>query len=350
MFRSARAMAWIGFLLCFGVISSQGNPSGDTNEGAASPDADNGEVDSMDSDEGSFPLASKLNFKIKYEASSRWGEKYTAEKAMQWTGGYWCSKRNDPAPAFWWISFDKPVQIVEIRFAEKYFGASFEFYGSDDTNACGKTGETLIEGKRYQINGRKFNNTKAYHCYGLKVTKLAKTRYGSLATIRQFRFRVRGFQEIMIGGDIIGMRGQFFEHAGLKYILFEKEATWDEAQKTCQQLGRSWYLASMSGRQEFDEMVTKLQKLRSGSGDSCQDSWIGLSRDGDTWYWNRGRSRKTDSNDSRWAAGEPKVEDPATVHWRDQANYAFIRFEGSGAKLYSSDRYSTKLCSFLCEK
>merc|ERR1719334_2744542 len=98
------------------------------------------------------------------------------------------SKMNDKAPLYWWISFNKPVQIFQIGFLETYTArpdlwatdkaASYEFYGSD-TAACSKTGKTLIYGTRSEIVGKNFNNGvngQAYHCYGLKVTKLADTR------------------------------------------------------------------------------------------------------------------------------------------------------------------------------
>ena len=86
-----------------------------------------------------------------------------------------------------------------------------------------------------------------------------------------------GFMGILFGGDIAAMRGKFFRHAGSRYILFEKETTWNEANYgLCHKLGsnpRQWTLASMPTRNEFDKIATKLQQLRSGS---CQDTWIGL--------------------------------------------------------------------------
>lgn len=374
MFHSARtrAVVWTGTLLCLGLISSQGQqPLGDASKGeATSKDADKGEVTSggtdkreasvMDTDVANKGLKI-FEFLTKYNSSSNWSGKYTAEKAMLRDGGYWCSKKNDKAPLYWWISFNKPVQIFQIGFLETYTArpdlwatdkaASYEFYGSD-TAACSKTGKTLIYGTRSEIVGKNFNNGvngQAYHCYGLKVTKLADTRdtrkhrYGPLATLKNFGFSVKGFSKTYFNGKFIGMPGKFFKRRGMSYILFEKETTWTEASKICLSLKSGWYIAYMWVREEYDEVTTKLQELRNSEAvDSCQDSWIGLEKKIDRWRWVFGPPRKriVGSHDERWAAGEPKVD--------DSANAAFVRVEGSQAKLVSSNRVSDKVCSFLC--
>jgi len=382
-------MAWVGILLCLGVISSQGQPSGEDNKGeATSKDADKdtskgevtsggsrgtdkGEASAVDTDvadKGStlLDIDSKLNFTIKYNASSSWSDKNNAEKAMLWAEGYsskpdwckpycqpyWCSKKGDEAPLFWWISFEKPVQIVEIKFEETFMLASFEFFGSD---TCGEKGTTLKTGRWWDFIDKSLENKRAYRCYGLKVTKLAEhtDSYGPLATIKKFQFRVQGLPEIFLGGDTTGMRGIFSAKPYENFLLIEKETTWVKANEWCQRLGKNWNLAKLPTK--FEEMVTRLQKLRSGS---CHDSWIGLSRDSklganfrlvSKWYGTSGPGDVLDSDDERWAAGEPKVNDPAAA-WNDQWNVGFIRVEGSQGKLHTAKYSSTKICSFFCEK
>jgi len=330
------------------MISSQGQPAGATDKGeVTSGGTDKREASAVDTgvaNKGSLLLGSNLNVTIKYDASSSWSHKYTAEKAMLWEGGYWCSRRVwSKEPVYWWMSFDKPVTISEIRFEEMkaYSGAFFEFFGSD---ACGKTGTAFAAGRSYQLKGT-LSNDRAYRCYGLRITRLPFTKkYGRLASIKNFRFRVleKGFMDIFFGGDIASMRGKFFKHAGSRYILFEKETTWNEANYgLCQKLGsKSWYwnLASMPTRNELDEIATKLQQIRSGS---CQDSWIGLRKDPikDKYWWQRGRDNLVlESDDERWAAGEPR-----------NGRVGFIHVEGSQGKILTADPRSTKLCSFLCK-
>jgi len=354
MFRTVRmgTVAWVGIFLCLGMISSQGQPVGATDKGeVTSGGTDKREASAVDTgvaNKGSLLLGSNLNVTIKYDASSSWSHKYTAEKAMLWEGGYWCSRQSEE-PVYWWMSFDKPVTICEIRFEEikAYSGAFFEFFGSDE---CGKTGTTLADGKSEEFRGI-FSNYRAYHCYGLRITRLRKTRkYGPLASIKNFRFRVRvrGFMDIFFGGDIAAMRGKFFRHAGSRYILFEKETTWNEANYgLCQKLGsnpRRWTLASMPTRNEFDKIATKLQQLRSGS---CQDTWIGLMkyRYNNKYLWHRGSNRVLESDDERWAAGEPR-----NVKVSDNGPVGFIHVEGSQGKILTANRRSTKLCSFLCKR
>jgi len=121
-----------------------------------------------------------------YNASSEYSSSYSPDKAA--TGGYWCSEKNAESPSFWWISFEQErVEIVEIRFEEKYPGATFEFFASD-TKECSETGRLLINGTRDEINGKIFANGERYHCYGLKITNLPKTRWGRLASLKNFHF------------------------------------------------------------------------------------------------------------------------------------------------------------------
>ena len=116
----------------------------------------------------------------------------------------------------------------------------------------------------------------------------------------------------------------------------------------------------MPTREKFDEVATKLQKLRPGSADSCHNSWIGLSKDNEIneWYWFFGSrsNRVLDSNDERWAAREPKIDDPANVDYDDynvgyiDYDVGFISVDGSQGKIHTANSESTKLCSFLCAK
>jgi len=301
-------------------------------------------------------FASKLNFTIEYKASSSyWRGGHGAEKAMLWNEGYWMSSPNVPTPVYWWMSFNKPVQIVEIHFEEGYGqGPSnparihgrgwFVFFASDK---CGETGTEFKWGNRWDVDGP-LENKRGYLCYGLRITRLPYSykHPQRIAVIKNFRFRVQGFPEIWLGGDIAEMRPKSFKSAQSEYILLEKETTWETANTWCQTLGSGWYLASMSTREEFDAVATKMHKLRSGSGsgNSCHDSWIGLTYDR-KWYW-FGRSYLPEvlDSDERWADWEPKMEEQATV--------AFIRVKGSPpqGKILTANRKSTKLCSFLCSK
>jgi len=121
-----------------------------------------------------------------------------------------------------------------------------------------------------------------------------------------------------------------------EYRLIEGEITWDEVGKRCWQLGRGWYPASLLTNEEFDEIAGKML-----SGSKCSESWVGLSRDGDLWYWYNGSGddRKVKSTDNRWASGEPKNEDLAN---------AFIRQESKKVQLISSEA-KAKRC-VLCDK
>jgi len=129
---------------------------------------------------------------------------------------------------------------------------------------------------------------------------------------------------------------------GKEYRLIEGEFTWDEAGKACWSGGRR-YPASLTN-DEFDEIAGKVENLLSGS--TCAETWVGLTRDGDIWYWysGSGDDRKTSSTDKRWAAGEPRNEKSADV--------AFIGADRQGGKkghLMSAERKS-KRCSVLCDK
>lgn len=147
--------------------------------------------------EGTIQPISKLDLQylgVHYHSSSVWKDssKYRAGRAV--TGGYWCSKRNDKAPLYWWISFEKkPVEIVEITFEEVYPGAEFEFFATDMIGGmCGESGTSLINGTQAEISGKKIENGQSYYCYGLTIRKLANTKkYGSLASMRNFHFQVR---------------------------------------------------------------------------------------------------------------------------------------------------------------
>jgi len=416
MFRSARTrtMASVGILLCLGVISSQGQPSGDTNKGeATSKDADadkvslggagengetsgdtnKGEVTSEVTDKGeasavdtdvadevhlsSTELSAEVGLTIKFDASSSWSNSYNPSKAVR--GGYWCTNKRDPAP-YWWISFvAKPIEVVSIAFEEKYPGAVFEFFASSGEEcAKPKDGTVLINGTQEEISNIKFKNGRRYHCYGLRITKPAQTkRYGALATLKNFQLTIHreddcneqscsgngdctdgvfkktcvcavGFDGKDCETEVFG-GGKYFNNAGSKYILFEKKTTWETANRWCQRLGRGWYPASMPTREEFDQVATKLQKLRSGSANSCHDSWIGLTYD-NNWYWFHGEPPILASDDGRWSAGEPQIDHQANVDYNDRANVGFIRVKGSQGKILTANRKSTKLCSFLCVK
>ena len=138
-------------------------------------------------------LGSESDLTIEYSASSKWSSSYDAGHAAEGEGAYWCSDGGDEAPLYWWISFkEKPVEIVTITFEEKYPGALFEFFGSS-TEECAEKGTVLISGNKADINNRQFPNGRSYHCYGLKITKLAESsRYGRLASLTKFDFQYTG--------------------------------------------------------------------------------------------------------------------------------------------------------------
>jgi len=134
-------------------------------------------------------FGSESDLTIEYSASSKWSGSYDAGHAVEGEGAYWCSDGGDEAPLYWWISFkEKPMEIVTITFEEEYPGAVFEFFGSS-TEECAEKGTVLISGNRADIYNRKFTNGRAYHCYGLKITKLAKSSYGRLASLMKFDFQ-----------------------------------------------------------------------------------------------------------------------------------------------------------------
>jgi len=135
---------------------------------------------------GSIQRGSKLNLKMVNNASSVYGEKYAANKAIV-EGGYYCSKKNAGLPVYWWMSFEEsPVEIVSIKFEEKYAGAEFEFFACDDAKELCKRGRVLINGIQKEINGKEFDNGQNYHCYGLKITKLGAYQYASLMNFQYF--------------------------------------------------------------------------------------------------------------------------------------------------------------------
>lgn len=128
----------------------------------------------------------KWGLKMEYRATSTYGKKYAAEKAMKGQLDYWCSAKEENAPIYWRISFvEKPVKIIKIKFEEVYSGAEFQFFASNDPEKC-NADEVLIEGTQEKMNGMKFKNDRFYHCYGLKITKPANTRYGSLKDLEFF--------------------------------------------------------------------------------------------------------------------------------------------------------------------
>jgi len=138
----------------------------------------------------------KLLPKWNYRASSSWSNGWTAEKAMKGQNKYWCSARNDNVPIYWQTSFvEVPAKIFGIKFEETYPGAEFQFFASNDVLDC-NADKVFIEGTQKQINGIAFENDQFYPCYGLKITKLAKTSYyGLLATIKNFEFFFENFCE-----------------------------------------------------------------------------------------------------------------------------------------------------------
>jgi len=124
----------------------------------------------------------------KYTAESvYWGSsgKWPAELAEPGSGYYWCSKYNAPLPTHWWMTLQKPLEIVSIAFEEAYKGATFEFIGTDTKNARGKS---LIKGTRDEINDVEFANGKSYRHYGFKITSYGKKKYASL---KNFQFYVK---------------------------------------------------------------------------------------------------------------------------------------------------------------
>jgi len=135
-------------------------------------------------------LGSESDLTIEYSASSEWSSSYDAGHEAEGEGAYWSSDGGDEAPLYWWISFkEKPVEIVTITFEEKYPGALFEFFGSS-TEECAEKGTVLISGNKADIYNRQFPNGRSYHCYGLKITKLAESsRYGRLASLTKFDFQ-----------------------------------------------------------------------------------------------------------------------------------------------------------------
>ena len=61
---------------------------------------------------------------------------------------------------------------------------------------CGESGTSLINGTQAEISGKRIENGQSYYCYGLKITKRAKTKYyGDLASMKNFRFQVRGMSQ-----------------------------------------------------------------------------------------------------------------------------------------------------------
>jgi len=140
---------------------------------------------------GSFKVlpSTELDVTAKYSSSSSYSSSYSADKAA--TGGYWCSAKNSEPPAYWWISFEeKREEIVKIGFEEQYPGAQFEFFASN-TKICSHGGWKLINGTREKINEKMFANGKRYRCYGLKITNLPTTKWGGLASLKNFHFFVR---------------------------------------------------------------------------------------------------------------------------------------------------------------
>jgi len=146
-------------------------------------------------------FGSESDLTIEYSASSKWSSSYDAGHAAEGEGAYWCSDGGDEAPLYWWISFkEKPVEIVTITFEEKYPGAVFEFFGSS-TEECAEKGTVLINGTRADIFDRKFSNGRSYHCYGLKITKLAKSSHGRLASLMKFDFQYTGTKNCYYASD-----------------------------------------------------------------------------------------------------------------------------------------------------
>merc|ERR1712142_885867 len=141
---------------------------------------------------GSASAHTTLNVQgMEYHTNSRWSNRYDAEKAMKGADqpNYWCSARNDNLPLFWKISFGEVlVQIVKVEFEEKYPGAEFQFFASNDALNCSAE-KVLIRGKKENINGIKFENDQSYSCYGLEITQLVNTNnYGPLASVKDFKF------------------------------------------------------------------------------------------------------------------------------------------------------------------
>jgi len=138
------------------------------------------------------------------------------------------------------------------------------------------------------------------------------------------------------------IRGNFFKLAGSKYFLIKKEMTWPQAKKTCRQLGSRWYLAWMPTEEQFTGVRNVLYKLHKGSGDSCYDSWIGLScpnRVDCHWPW----SKVDDGFKYIWARGEP------------DRGCGFIRADPNQSKGHKTQdvhtlRSDVNRCSLLCRK
>jgi len=131
--------------------------------------------------------------------------------------------------------------------------------------------------------------------------------------------------------------GKLIQNAkGKEYRLIEGEMNWDEAAKRCWQLGG--LPASLPTNDELDEIAGKML-----SESTCSESWIGLSRDGDIWYWYSGG--KVKSTDERWESGEPSSESAAFR--------AFIRaradHQGSKKGRLNSSEEKAKRCSILCD-
>jgi len=138
---------------------------------------------------------------------------------------------------------------------------------------------------------------------------------------------------------------------GKEYRLIEGEMTWEEAYQRCDEMNPTpspgyvydyyygyyhfWYVASLPTNEEFEEIAGKVQNLLSGS--TCAETWVGLTRYGDDWYW-AATQGLVSSDDKRWASGEPRNED-------DLADVAFVE----RGQLMSSKRDS-KRCSVLCVK
>jgi len=226
--------------------------------------------------EGTIQSGSELDIRVSYHSSSVWNNwrVFTAGRAVE--GGYWCSQRNDKAPLYWWILFkEKPVEIVEITFEEVYPGAKFEFFA---TNSCGakwiSVGDTartsLLDGTQAEISGKKIDNRQPFKCYGLKITKLAKTKkYGGLASVRNFHFQVRvpavsaevkfGLRLINLNGEseiknssTIGGRTEIFqdgEWQKLCHITAQDPYATDKlAEVVCRMMGKTGYSDAVSHR------------------------------------------------------------------------------------------------------
>ena len=138
---------------------------------------------------------------MEYHTNSRWSNRYDAEKAMKGADkpNYWCSARNGDLPIFWKISFGEVlVQIVKVEFEEKYPGAEFKFFASNDALNCSAE-KVLISGKKENINGIKFENDQSYSCYGLEITQLVNTNdYGPLASVKNFKFFMTGIYSTLM--------------------------------------------------------------------------------------------------------------------------------------------------------